>query len=247
MAPPVPPKRERRANHQRKAELFAEPHGVLRIVDERRRRNFQPDFAACVLKPQTVFGNFDGAQRRANHFNFVLFEDPAFGELDGEIQSGLPANRGKKRVRPFLDDDSFEIFLRKWLDVGAVRHLRVSHDGGGIRIDENCFVAFVAQGFASLHAGIIKLASLSDDDRPRPDNQNLFNVVPFWHLPALWESSRLNPYRSTACDSDRDAQLFRVSLFIKFKSHNLGPKPRRLEKRDVGSVVKRRFESSGFI
>ena len=79
--------RERRANHQRKAQLVAQTHRVLRVVDERRGRNFQSDLAAGVLEPQTVFGNLDGAQRRANHFDLVFFENAAFGEFNGKIQA----------------------------------------------------------------------------------------------------------------------------------------------------------------
>ncbi len=180
--------------------MLAEPHGVLRIVDERRSRNFQANFAAGVLKPQPVFRNFDGAQRRANHFNFVLFKDAAFGELDGEIQSSLTAYGREQSVGLFFDDDGFEILLGEWLDVGAVGHLRVGHDRRRIRIDQNCFVAFVAQRFASLHTGIIKFASLANNDWPRPNDQNLLDVFALRHLaPAngfvARFRSRANSYR----------------------------------------------------
>ncbi len=141
--------RERRPDHHRVAKLVAKAKRVLRIVDQRRRRNFQANLAASVLKPQAIFGHFDGAQRGANQFHFVFFEDAAFGEFDGQVQRGLPANRGQQRVRPFLGDNFFEIFLGERLDVGAIGQFRVGHDRRGIGIDQHDFVAFAR---SALHA-----------------------------------------------------------------------------------------------
>ena len=53
---------ERRANHKGEAELVAEPHRIFRVIHQRGRRNFQADFAARVLEPQSVFGDFDRAK-----------------------------------------------------------------------------------------------------------------------------------------------------------------------------------------
>ena len=41
-----------------------------------------------------------------------------------------------------------------------------------IRIDEYDFVAVTLQSLASLGAGIIELASLTDDDRARADDED---------------------------------------------------------------------------
>src|SRR5580704_1709539 len=169
------------ADNQRKAELIAQPQGVLRVIDERGSGDFQSDFATSVLEPQPVFGNFDGAERCADHFDFIFFENAAFREFDSEIESCLAANRGQERVGLFAGKDFLQIFLGQRLDVGAVSQLRIGHDRGRIGIDQNDFVALGAQSFASLGAGIIKFASLADDDRARADDQNFLDVRTFWH------------------------------------------------------------------
>ncbi len=71
-------------------------------------------------------------------------------------------------------------------------HLRVSHDGGRIRVNQDDLKSFLAQNLARLRPGIVELAGLADNDRSRPDNQNLLYVGPLWHpycsamsLPAL--------------------------------------------------------------
>ena len=168
-------------NHEGKAELIAEAHGVLRAVDESGRGNFQADFAAGVLEPEAIFGNFDGAEGGADHFDFVLFENAGLGEFDSEIESGLAADGGKQRVGAFFNDDFLEIFLGERLDVGAMGQFRIGHDRGGIGIDEDDFVAFGAEGFAGLRAGIVEFAGLADDDGAGADDQDFVDVFAFRH------------------------------------------------------------------
>ena len=55
--------------------------------------------------------------------------------------------------------------------------LRVGHDRRRIGIHEHDLVALFPQRLARLHAGIIKLASLADDDWSRPDEQNFVELI----------------------------------------------------------------------
>ncbi len=176
------PQRERRANYQRKSQLIAKPQRIFRVVHQGGRRHFQPDFAASVLEPQTVFRNFDGAERRSDHLHFVFFEDAAFGKFDGQVQRRLSSDCRQQSIGFFARDDFFEIFLRQRLDVGAMREFRVGHDGGGIRIDQHHFVSFGAERLARLSTGIVEFASLADNDRAGPDNQNLFDILALRHI-----------------------------------------------------------------
>ncbi len=174
--------RKRWANHQRESQLIAKPQCVFRVVHQRGRGDFQTNFAAGILEPETVFRNFYGAQRRADHLHFIFFEDTAFGKLDRKIQRRLSSDRRQKCIRFFPRDNFPEVFLGQRLDVGAMRELRVGHDGRRIRIDQNDLVPLRAQRLARLRAGVIELASLADNDRPRPNNQNLLYVFPLRHI-----------------------------------------------------------------
>ena len=74
-----------------------------------------------------------------------------------------------------------------------MREFRVGHDGRRIGIHQHDFVPFRAERLARLRTGVIKLASLADNDRARPDNQNLFNVIPLRHLPSIFPVVTLHP------------------------------------------------------
>ena len=68
------------------------------------------------------------------------------------------------------------------LDIGAVGHLRVGHDGGRVGVDQDHLIAFFPQGLAGLGAGIVKLAGLADDDGAGADDQDFLNVGAFGHI-----------------------------------------------------------------
>ena len=67
------------------------------------------------------------------------------------------------------------------LDVDRVGHLRVGHDGRGIRIHEDDAVALLLERLAGLGAGVIELARLADDDRAGANDQDAFDISTFWH------------------------------------------------------------------
>ena len=154
---------------------------VLHIIHQRRRRNIQADFANGVLEPQAVFGHLDRAQRRANQFDAVFFQNAAFRQFHGKVQAGLPANGGQQRLRAFHGDDLFQIFLRQRLDVGAVGNFRVGHDRGRIGIHQHDFVALAAQRFARLRARIVEFAGLPDHDGAGADDHDFLDVGALRH------------------------------------------------------------------
>ena len=67
------------------------------------------------------------------------------------------------------------------LDVGGVGDRLVGHDGGRVAVDQHDAVPERAQGLARLGAGVVELAGLADDDRPRSDNEDRFDVGAFGH------------------------------------------------------------------
>ena len=104
-----------------------------------------------------------------------------FDQIQCTVQRRLPAHCGQQRFRPFNSDDLFDHSPGNGLDIGCIGHFRVGHDGGGIGVHQNDAVALFTQGFASLHAGIIKLTSLADNNRTSADDENGFNVGTFGH------------------------------------------------------------------
>jgi hypothetical protein len=67
----------------------------------------------------------------------------------------------------------------------------------GLRVDQDDAEPFLAERFAGLGAGIVELASLTDDDRPGSDDQDALDIVAHWHvLPLIHQHSRAALMRS---------------------------------------------------
>jgi hypothetical protein len=118
---------------------------------------------------------------RADQFHAVLFQHAVTRKIERAVERGLAAHGGQQRVRAFLLDDLLDHLPGDRLDVGGVRHARVGHDGGRIRIHQHHAVALVAQRLAGLRAGIVELAGLADDDGAGADDQDAECMWSFWH------------------------------------------------------------------
>ena len=68
------------------------------------------------------------------------------------LSAVCPPSVGKSASGLFAHEDFFNRLGSDRLDVGAMRELRIRHDGGRIRVDENDFVSFFGEGLASLDA-----------------------------------------------------------------------------------------------
>ena len=84
--------------------------------------------------------------------------------------------RREEGVGPLLPDYVRKRVDRKRLDVRRLGHLGVRHDGGRVRVHEDDLVAFLPERLDGLAPGIVEFASLSDDNRPRSDDQDLLQV-----------------------------------------------------------------------
>src|SRR5262245_19570938 len=102
-------------------------------------------------------------------------------QIHRRVEAGLPAEHRQQGVGAILLDDLGDDLPRDRLDVRTIGRRRVGHDGGGIRIDENDGVAFFAKRLACLGAGIIKFASLPDDDWSGADEENFLEIGAFRH------------------------------------------------------------------
>ena len=101
MPPPVPPSVkagrmiERQADRARRTP--APPRRVCTIDALRHRL---ADRAQQVLEQLAVLGLLDRLERRAEQPDVVALEDARVGELDGQVQAGLAAERRQQAVRP---------------------------------------------------------------------------------------------------------------------------------------------------
>ena len=124
-----------------------------------------------------VLGAADGRQGSAEQADVVAVEDSGVGQVDGEVEPGLPAQRRQYPVRALGLYDALQDGDGERLDVDDVRYVLVGHDGGGVRVDEHGRDALLAEGLARLRAGVVELGRLPDDDRPGADDEDLGGAV----------------------------------------------------------------------
>ena len=152
------------ADDERQPDVVHDAARVLdRLHDSGRRRGFA-DFDEQVAEQLAVFGAADGIERRAEQPDAVAVENAGVGELDGEIQSRLPAERGQNAVRPLPRDNALQRLDSERLNIDHVGDVFVRHNRGGVGVDENGDDAFLAQRLASLRPRVIKLRRLPDYD-----------------------------------------------------------------------------------
>ncbi len=122
----------------------------------------------------------------ANELDTEFVQDAALVEGKGRIEGRLSAKGGQNGVGAFLFHYGRQRLGLNRLDIGGIRHGRISHDGGRIGIDKNDGVAFFFEGFDSLGPRIVKFAALAYHDGAGADDKDLVQVSAFWHEHSLW-------------------------------------------------------------
>ena len=146
-----------------------------------RTRQVEPDRLHGLFEKLAVLRAADRVGGGADELEVVTLEDAFLLELHGEVQRGLAAERGQDRVRPFAPDDLVKNVASQRLDVRPVGELGVGHHGRRVRVHEHDLETVLLERFARLHAGIVELAPLTDDDRAGADEQDLLDVSAFRH------------------------------------------------------------------
>src|SRR5438552_225870 len=168
-------------NHAREPDALNHALAFTNIADDFTARSRKADLGHCLFEKEAVFGHVHRFGLRADHLDFVFIENAALGELDGDIQGRLAANRGQQRVRSFAFDDGCDKRGRERFNVGAIRDFRVGHDRRGIRIHKNDFVTLFAQRLAGLRSGVIEFTRLPDDNWTGTDDEDFLDVSALWH------------------------------------------------------------------
>ncbi len=95
MPPPEPPRVKRGADDDREADLGGEVEAVAKIVDQGGARHVEADAGHRILEEEAVFGFLDGFEFGADELDVVLVENAGVGEVNGEVERGLPADGGQ--------------------------------------------------------------------------------------------------------------------------------------------------------
>ena len=147
--------------------------GGLRVLEADARHRLAEELAVLGLLDRFALG--------ADQLDAVFREHAHVVEGQRGVEAGLAAHGRQEGVGALLLDDLGDDLRGDRLDVGGVGHLRVGHDRRRVGVDQDDAVALLAQRLAGLGAGVVELAGLADDDRPRPDDHDRADVGSLRH------------------------------------------------------------------
>ena len=172
---------EGRADDRRQADLVERLRRLLAIVHDLALGRFEPDLGHGVAEQQAVLGLVDRLGIGADQLDAELGQPSVAMQRHRGVERGLAAHGRQDGVGPFLLDDLDDHVGRDRLDVGRVDQPRIGHDRGRVGVDQDDAIALVLQRLARLHARIVELAGLADDDRPGADDQDGLDVCTLGH------------------------------------------------------------------
>ena len=150
--------------------------------DDGGARVFEADPVHRLTEEAAVLSHLDGVGARPDQLHTIFLKDAVLVEVERAVQRGLAAHCGQDRVGFLALDDLFDEVGRDRFDIGRIRHVRVGHDCGGVRVHQDDPVAFILEGLDRLDTGIVELASLTDNDGASTYNEDGFQIGAFWHL-----------------------------------------------------------------
>ena len=133
---------ERRAHHHGVSQFLGCFEAFVHGVGDAGAGHFSTAGFDDVFELLTVFATFNCVDVGTDEFNAVFVEYAGLVQVDGRVECGLSTQGGQKRVRAFLCDDRFDDFGVDRFDVSGIRDVRVGHDGGWVRVDQDDAQAF---------------------------------------------------------------------------------------------------------
>src|SRR5690625_1494705 len=166
-----------RSNHYRKAcgtrlfgNVFLYLPSLLHAMCDARLSRLKANTRHSVFELEPIFGLVDGLGICPYKLDTMFLEYPLAVEVKGTIKSCLPPHGGQECVGALVLNNFLDCAPSDGLDVGDIGRIGVSHNCGGVAIDQNGAVACVFEGFTGLGARVIKLAGLTDNNRARANN-----------------------------------------------------------------------------
>ncbi len=155
--------------------------GIGDRLGDQRPRHPQPRRLHRPPEGVAVLGPVDRVVVGSDQLHPEPLQGPVVVQRLRQVEGGLTAQRRQQRVGALALDDRGHDLRHQRLDVGAVGELRVGHDRGRVRVDEDDLVALLAQHLARLRPRVVELRRLPDHDRPRADQEDLGDVVALRH------------------------------------------------------------------
>ena len=176
-----------RTNDDRKTNLFEYLQRLFHVVGDTTSRNTETNLNHRLLELVTIFCRCNCLSIRTDQFRSARDSNKTLlKQCHREVETSLSTKCWQNCVGLFTFDDLRQNLRRERFDVRAVRKIRISHDGGGVRVRKDNAITLRFQHTACLCSRVVKLAGLSDHNRPRANNQDGVDVITAWHqLPSI--------------------------------------------------------------
>ena len=171
-----------RPNDHGQADLLGKSHCIVHTLHHLGGDTGLSNGLHGILKALTILSLPDGLGAGAQQTHTVLFQSAVLCQCHGQIQAGLAAQRRKDRVRPLHLDDLGHGGSVQRLNIYMIGNVLIRHDGGGVGVDQHHLNALFPEAPTCLSTGIVKLSSLSDDNRAGAQNHYLLNAFILRHV-----------------------------------------------------------------
>ena len=168
-------------NDQGKSDLLRYLEGFFQRIGEPALGEIETDLLHRFLEKVSILSFLNGFILSPDHLNAIFLKDPGFIEGHGDVETGLASQGWEKGIRSLPGNDLLQYFRSDRLDIGSIGHLRIGHDRGRVGVDQDHLKPFFLQSLTGLSARVVKLAGLTDHNRPGADDQDPFDIRPFRH------------------------------------------------------------------
>ena len=137
---------------------------------------------AKLLKELSVLCSLDTLARCTEKLNACFLKNSLLFKKHSHIKTGLTADAGDYRVRTLVSDYLCNIFKSQGLHIDLICNSGIGHYGCRVGVDENNLVSLLLERKTRLSSCIVKLRSLTDNDRARADYHNSLNISSLCHF-----------------------------------------------------------------
>ena len=184
--------RERRPDDARvAADLLPHRLGFIQGGGDAGRAHGNADALHRLLEQVAVLRLLDRLQVGADQLHAELLQRAVLGQGHRQVQGRLAAHGGQQRIGALDLDHPAHHLGGERLDVGAIGHVRIGHDRGGVAVHQHDLEAFGPQGLAGLRTRVVEFAGLTDHNRPRSQQQDATQIRATGHGQMSGSQTRL--------------------------------------------------------
>ena len=159
-------KGKRWTNNNRKPHIVRRLKYLIHALGKTAAWNPQADALHCMAELFTIFRLVNHIERSAYHLHAITFQYAVFRDRHRGIEAGLSSKGGKQGIGPFSLDNFGHRLRCNRLNICPVGNIRIRHNRCRIAVDKHNLIALFFQSLAGLGSGVVKLAGLTNDNRP---------------------------------------------------------------------------------